>query len=55
MNWNMYFFCLWSFKKTLSNLSKIAAMSPAISDILFSDFEQVFACKETSYVKVSDL
>ena len=30
-------------------------MSLAISDFYFSAFEQVFSCKETSYVKVSNL
>ena len=32
---------------------KIAVMSVAISDVYFSAFEWISACKETSYVKVS--
>ena len=30
-------------------------MSLAIFDVYFSDFEEVFACKETTYIKVSNL
>ena len=37
------------------NNSKITVVLITISDVYFSDFEQVFACKETSYVRVSSL
>ena len=56
MNWNMNMYLFFKLQNTYSsNLSKIAVMSLAISDVYFSGFEQVFACKETSYVKVSSL
>ena len=38
-----------------SKLSKIAVISLAISAAFISSFQQVFACRETSYVKVSNL
>ena len=37
-----------------SKISKILVMSLAIN-VVISDFQQVFAGKETSYVKVSNL
>ena len=38
-----------------SKLSKTGVMSLAIFAAFFSGFQKVFACKETSYVKVSNL
>ena len=38
-----------------SKLSKITVIPLAISAVFIPSFEQVFACKEVSYVKVSIL
>ena len=48
--------CLSNLKKdSSSNLSKIAVMLLVISDVCFPRFEEVLACKETSYGKASNL
>ena len=38
-----------------SNLSKMVVMSFAISAVCISDLKQVFACKGTIYVKISNV
>ena len=52
MNWNMYLFVFEASKNYSLNLSKIAMMSVAITDVYISGFEQVFPCKATSYLKL---
>ena len=44
-----------NYSSKLRNKCKIAVMSLAISAVFVSGLEQVFACKETSYAKVSNL
>ena len=55
MNWNMCLFVCQCSQNYLSNLSKIAVISLGFSDVYLSGFEHIFASKETSYAKVSNL
>ena len=55
MNWNMQLFVFEVSKKLLFKFKQDCCKSLAISDAYISSFEQVFACKETSYVEVTNL
>ena len=55
MNWNMCLFVCQCSQNYLSNLSKIAVISLGFSNVYLSGFEHIFASKETSYAKVSNL